>query len=225
MRSGRNGTCCAAWQAHMGWDSQCSYFSVTDTNPFNCLNKYLCGASPTVKSLQWYQRLREICGLSLNYQTKEFQRHNEIKKCVLRPRGTHTALLSLPLVILHQRFPQWQCINALTLSPVTVFLPLSLSHLFDSLSLSFAVAPPSFLWKCQWTVAAGPKNTCPLTMFCDASFCQLPDPFEPTFLAHLHQSHFFLLEVCHTNLAVPNSNMTRVSRLNVTTLESQSIWL
>lgn len=41
--------------------------------------------------------------------------------------------------------------------------------------------------------------------------CQLPDPFEPSTLALLCQAHFYHLELCHVNLALPKPYGTRVS--------------
>lgn len=69
------------------------------------------------------------------------------------------------------RFPRWQFIIALSFSVSFLSLSFSLSPLVLYFgSLSSAVTLQS---KCKWT---GPKNTCPLTMVCNVSFCQLPDP-------------------------------------------------
>lgn len=104
--------------------------------PFRCRTT-LCESNhcmvPAAKGNKWAQ----------SKLSKECKHCDRIKKCVERPQGTHVACMSLSLVILHQRFPQWQFIIALPLLSLTYSL--SLCCLLNSASLSFALALQSFL--------------------------------------------------------------------------------
>lgn len=143
---------------------------------------------------------------ALSQVSQECKHCDRIKKCE-RPEGPNAVNMSLSLVILHQRFPQWQFIIALPL--------LSLSR-----SLSVAcLTPPAFLLHLPYNPSCegarelllqGLKIPAP-RQWSVTCLCQLPDPSEPSTLAHLCQSSFFNLELCRVKRALPTPNMTHVS--------------
>lgn len=139
----------------------------------------------------------EIYSLSLNSQTKYFRSWGAINDGLL----LHCfSLLSLSFSL---------SLTCLLLHPV-------------SLSLTFALQ--SFLWKCQWTVVVGPKNTCPLTMVTclSASYLiYLSLLFWLIFISPISFSlrYVILIWLCQ------QLYMTHVSLLKVTKLVSKTTWL
>lgn len=176
------------------------FIKMAELNLFNGARMRLCSSNPcqvpVARGTKWAQ----------SKVSQECKHCDRIKKCE-RPEGPNAVYVSLSLVILHQRFPQWQFIIALpllllsrSLSVASLTLPAFLLHLpynpscesARELLLQGLKIPAPRQWSVTW-------------------LCQLPDPSEPFTLAHLCQSHFFNLEPCHVNLALPKPNMTHVS--------------
>lgn len=154
-----------------------------------------------------YRQPREINGLSLNCQ-KNASIVTELRSVWKDPRGpmwlaclchwlsyTKGSLNDNLLLLCLSCHWLTLCLSvaSLTLLPSLLHLPYNPSCKSASELLLAGLKIPA-PW--QWSV------TC---------LCQLPDPFEPSTLAHLCQSHFFHLELCHINLALPKPNMTHVS--------------
>lgn len=162
---------CAA-ETHTGSNTQRNYCSIRDANVFRLWKQTSLRCVPHCKS-----RIIAVTPVAEGkyvasvwaIKQKSSSIITKLRSECWRPAGRE----SLPLVILDQRFPQWQ-----------FTMPRSLCHYLVHLPYNPFCKSASELW------LLGLKIPAPLTMYCDASFCQLPDPCEPTFLAHLHQSPF-----------------------------------
>lgn len=170
-------------------------------------------------SLQWHQWQRGTLQVCPKCQGRSLCVILKLKGSVCNDlQGA--VLLSLSLVILHQRSPQWQFIIALS-------LPFSLSLPCGDISILLVRVPAN-------CVAEGPKNNL-LPVRLGGFLMRLP----ASYLIHLSllflcgsicclQTPIFFLKLCHSSLAVSKPDLTLkidVLMLKITTENAWLIWL